>query len=1144
MWIGTSNGLNFYDPRNNQFLHFGSSVYQGLSLTNNAVRCITEDSYQNLLIGTNEGLNILNLETREIRKYAPKKMTTGGLNHFFIYSLLVDNAGTVWIGTIFGGINYFNQTNQQFRYYNPGNEFAYGSVGEILEHGNAFWIGTGGGGLLYYNHQFKFHGQYLFESEFSQSNSANIIRSIAHFDNSLLLSTEDNQLLVFDLQTKRVAKRILGTRGRVTDFYKTSDGKFLLCVNDTFGLRRFEPADAKIELVNYQNSVGRDMLFSFATCIIEESAGVYWVGTRYVGLYYYDSNKQVVKRFIAGNDSLSLHSNHISSLYIDNLNNVWIGTRDGGLSLFNRETETFRSFGQEDGLPNMDVRGILEDEAGYLWIATLSGVTRFDPTRHEFISYTKENGFPLQEVGEYAFSRLNNGQFAVGGNNGFTVFEPLKIKTNTFVPPVLITNFRLFSSGSPGDYSSSGKRLVDENKKIELKFNQANFIIEYTALNYIYPGKNQYAYKLEGFDTDWNYVGNQRTATFTNLNAGEYVFRVKASNNDGIWNESGKTLTVKIHPSPWRTWWAYSIYLLILSSMFFLLLHYLHLENKIKLKQIEQENSEKIHQMRIRMFTNFSHELRTPLTLIMGPVEDMLNNSGLPDQIRNSLTLVQKNTYRLLSLVNQLMDFRKQESGKVNLKVAEGRFNKFITEISMAFNALAGKKEIVFRIEGNEKEIRLWFDRQQLEKVFYNLLSNAFKNTPANGHISVSVNGITGNDLKNLPQIKRNLLLSTGASEFVETRIKNSGKGILEKELEKIFDPFYQVMDGNTNPAAGTGIGLSLVKGITEMHHGVVIVESIPDEWAMFRVILPKGNSHFPPDEIFNDYIPSEHISNYLLPDDVCAEDGDPLPVVQNRKKYTILLIDNNADIRRYIKSQLCSNYNIIEAADGKEGLAKAMDKMPDLIISDIMMPEIDGLQLCMKLKNELHTSHIPIILLTARTTYLHVKEGFEVGADDYIIKPFNANLLRIKVNSVLTNRERLKQSLGKKMPFELTVAETTSLDEQFLSNLYKAIEKNISNPDFHIENLSKEIGMSRASLYRKIKALTDLSANEFIKKFRLQVAQKYLRETDLSISEISYKTGFNNPAYFTNCFKKEYKMSPSKYVQSMVTPGGGQRSL
>jgi YesN/AraC family two-component response regulator len=340
--------------------------------------------------------------------------------------------------------------------------------------------------------------------------------------------------------------------------------------------------------------------------------------------------------------------------------------------------------------------------------------------------------------------------------------------------------------------------------------------------------------------------------------------------------------------------------------------------------------------------------------------------------------------------------------------------------------------------------------------------------------------------------------------------------------------------DDNIRLAAGTGIGLSLVKGITEMHHGIVSVESEPGEWASFRVILPVGNQHFSPDEIFNDYVPSEHISNYLQPDDSYGEDEIPAPTVYNTTKFTLLLIDDNADIRQYIKSRLSNDYNIIEAADGKEGLTKAMQRMPDLIISDIMMPEIDGLQLCLKLKNDIHTSHIPIILLTARTTYLHVKEGFEVGADDYIIKPFNANLLRLKINSVLANRERLKQSLGKKLPFELTASETTSMDEQFLSKVYQIIEKNISNPDFLIDDLSKEIGMSRASLYRKIKALTDSSANEFIKKYRLQVAKKYLRETDLSISEISYKTGFKNPAYFTNCFKKAYKMSPSKYLQSI----------
>lgn len=1138
LWIGTSDGLNLYDPKNDSFRHFGKTIYPDLTLTNNAVRCIVEDEYQNLLIGTNKGLNIFNLNTKTIKKYVPDRIIPGSLNHFFIYSLFVDNAETVWIGTFNGGVNYFNQKYNQFRYLNPANDLVYGGINKILLKDSNLWVGTDGGGLLQYDQQYSFKNQYLFDRTPRQFSSANFIHSIIEIDNSLLLGTEADQLLLFDLNSRKIIETINSVSNTFNNIYKTHGNELLFCVNDTLGLRKLDLKKKKLETVTYLNNANREMLFPFSTCVVEESPGIFWIGTRYVGLYYYDSNNQLVKRYTAGNDSLSLRSNYISSLHIDNLNNLWIGT-NRGLYLFSKETENFHSYDVSHGLLNMDIRGILEDEAGYLWIATIFGVSKFDPTKNEFVNFNKDNGFPIQEISRFSFTLLGNGHIAVGGNNGLTIFNPLEIKFDTFKPPVLITDFRLFNSSDFDNPIKLGL-LMSNKKPVELKYNQSNFIIEFTALDYIFPKNIQYAYKLEGFDTKWNYVGNQRTATYTNLNAGSYTFRVKASNNDGSWSESQRTLTIIVHPPLWKTWWAYAIYILLTIGLLFLFFHYFRLKNKIRLKQLEQENLEKSHQLRLRMFTNFSQELRTPLTLILGPLEDMMNDKVLPNEIGNALRMIRKNTNRLKMLVDQLIDFRKQESGKIKLKAAEGRFNKFITEIAMAFNALAVKQKINYKIELSEEAIFLWFDRQQMEKVFFNLLSNAFNNTPTDGNILISVEKYNISRLKDLSPETRSILVNTGATEFVETQIKNSGKGIPEEEYEKIFDPFYQMAENAGQISAGTGIGLSLVKGITELHHGIVSVDSIPDEWTIFRVILPVGKDHLTPDEIQHDYIPSEDISNYHLLDESYEEEiAISAPIVQNKNKYTILLIDDNANIRHYLKSRLIKEYNIIEASDGNEGLTKALKKIPDLIISDIMIPEIDGLQLCLKLKTDISTCHIPIILLTARTTYLKIKEVYEVSADDYIIKPFSANLLRLKIKSILINRERLKQAMGEKLPYELTSAETASMDEQFLEKVYQIVEKNISNPDFLIDDLSREIGMSRSSLYRKIKALTNYSANEFIKNYRLRVASKYLRETDLPISEIAYKTGFNNPAYFTNCFRKFYKTSPSNYIQNFERLNG-----
>jgi signal transduction histidine kinase/AraC-like DNA-binding protein len=988
---------------------------------------------------------------------------------------------------------------------------------------------------LNYDLDLNYKGQYFIDQETTADYASNVVRSVYMTENTIYVNTDENRLVYFNPDSKRITKKIEGIKGYITDYLECSRQKIWLCVNDTFGLRNFNPETATVEPAHYRNAAGNEMLLPFASCIAEESKGVYWVGTRYVGLFLYNSNTNSVERFYSSTDSVSLKSNYITALHIDGHNNLWIGTYGGGLSLFDRQTKTFKTYTQAHGLQNLNIYGILEDKAGYLWISTLSGISRFDPTKSEFKNYSKGNGFPLQEMSEHSFSQLDDGRIAAGGNNGFIVFDPLKIKSNQFIPPVLITSFRLLKSEKKEGKPLLEKKFITDGDKIRLKYDQSSFIIEYTALNYIFPENNKYAYKLEGFDTEWNEVGKQRIAIYTNLNAGNYLFRVKAANNDGVWTEENMSLNIKVLPPPWKTWWAYTIYFFILTGIFFLLMHYLKLENEFRIKQIEQANMEKVHQLRIRLFTNFSHELRTPLTLILGPMEDLLNRADLMAPVRDSLALIQKNAHRLLYLVNQLMDFRKQESGNMTLKAAEGRINKFVTEVSMAFNELAIRQKIDYEIIGGQTDILMWFDRSLLEKVIFNLLSNAFKNTPPNGKITIELAVRQKDELGQLCPSKFDLLQKCNAEEFVEVVVRNTGKGIPVKELDKIFDPFYQVSEDGQS-AVGTGIGLSLVRGIAELHHGAVCVESAPGEGAAFSVYLPMGKAHLTDSEIVTDYIGSEHVNHYL-PSDESFSDTIPETIDETDKKHTILVIDDNADIRHYIKMQLANFYHVIEASNGKEGLEKAVRQMPDLIISDIMMPEIDGLQLCLKLKNDIHTSHIPIILLTARTTYLQVKEGFDVGADDYITKPFNANMLRIKVNSVISNRERLRHSFGKKLPFELPASETTSMDEQFLKKIYQIIEKNISNPDFNIEHFSDDIGMSRASLYRKIKSLTNYSPNEFIKNYRLQAAIKYLRETDLSVSEIAYKTGFNDPAYFTNCFKKAHKVSPSEYLQKIGFP-------
>lgn len=1131
LWVGTKTGLSLYNPKDNSFQHFGEDIFKGEKLSNDGIRCIAEDRENNLLIGTNEGLNILNPETGDLRIYNPSKNSKGNLNHFYIYSIFVDNAGTVWLGNYMGGINYYNKFNQQFKYSNPGNlgQLVYGGVGPLAEVKDKLWIGTGGGGLFCFNKSSGTYSRYqLNDSSFV----SNVIKSLFISNEIIFISTEEGEIFIFDSRRQRVVKSVQVSSNSILNIYPERDGKLFLCVRDTLGLRLFDPKTGRSKPFTYRilgNS--REMLFPFATCMEKENDSIYWIGTRYAGIYCYHRNTNSTVRFTyRANDPNSLSNNHVSAIYTDSRNNLWIGTSGGGLCLLDKASGRFKTYGEKDGLSNGIVLGILPDKAGFLWISTLSGISRFDPVNKSFKNYTYGNGFPLQEPAENSFVKLADGSLCFGGNNGLVTFDPEKIITNSFSPPIIITEFNLLPFDLKKGDSLLHRKFIPINANIQLKYNQSSFVIQYTALNYIFPEKNQYAYQLEGFDYDWNHVGKQRIAIYTNLHAGNYRFKVKASNNDGVWNEEFVWLNIKVLPPPWMTWYAYVFYFFVFAGLSFSLLRFIKLENSVKIKQIEKENMEKAHQLRIRMFTNFSHELRTPLTLIIGPLEDLLNRADIGQSVRQPLVMIQKNAHRLLLIVNQLMDFRKQETGKMQLKAAEGNFSIFMKEISLVFTELARKQKISYFFRTVQDEISLWFDRLLLEKVFFNLLSNAFKNTPEGGEITITVGIKTKEDMKDAGCYTA-FTAKNQAEEFVEIIVSDNGKGISEENLGKIFDPFYQVRDDQQVASAGTGIGLSLSKGFVELHSGAISVESQPGKGASFNVLLPRGKKHLRNNEIVLDFRDGEDHSHYLLPFDT-DEPDDTVPTETNSERHTVLIVEDNVEVRNYIKTHLNDTFNLIVAENGNEGFSKAVAEIPDLIISDVMMPGINGLELCSKLKNDVNTSHIPIILLTALASFTQIKQGFEVGSDDYVTKPFNPAVLKMKVNSLIGNRERLKKAFSKKFPFEQVNTGSSTCDELFLDKTYAILDKYLSDSEFDMDAFSGEIGMSRANLYRKIKALTNFAPNELLKNYRLRAAVKFLQENRNSVSEISFMVGFSTPAYFSNCFKKTYGLSPSEYME------------
>lgn len=1131
LWVGTKNGLCRFDPKSSSFKQFGKHIFKDQQLSHQGIRCMTQDREQNLLIGTNEGLNILNTRTGSLSIYNPSKNVKGTLNHFYIYSLFIDKAQTVWLGTVAGGINYYSKYDQQFKFSSPGNleQLVYGGVGPMAEKDDKLWIGTGGGGLFCYDRLKKTYSHFLVEES---SYASNVVKALFIRGDTAFIGTDENKFLLFDTRRQKLIKSLPLFKNTIQNIYPAPGGKLFLCIRDTLGLRLVDPKSGQAAALTYRHPTsGRPMLFPFATCMEQENDSIYWIGTRYMGLFRYNINQQSALRFFnRPNNTNYLGSNHVSMLYADSRHKLWIATDGAGLSVYNQHSGQLMTYGRKEGLANETVLGMLPEPSGRLWISTLTGISSFDPVHETFKNYSYGNGFPLQEPGEHAYLALSDGSLCFGGNNGWVRFDPREIATNAFLPPLVITGFRLLHSDLNTGPSPLLQKLVPHNSSIRLNHNQSSFVIEYTALNYIFPDRNQYAYQLEGFDQQWNQVGKQRIAIYTNLHSGTYRFKLKASNNDGLWNEDFIALNIKVLPPPWLSWYAYVFYFILFAGLWLSILRYVNLENKVRIKQLEQENMEKSHQLRIRLFTNFSHELRTPLTLIIGPLEDLLNRTDVGQSVRHPLTMIQKNAQRLLLIVNQLMDFRKQEAGKMQLRASEGNFSIYLKEISLAFNELARKQKISYSFNSSHEEIPLWFDRQLVEKVIFNLLANAFKNTPPHGRITIDLTVKSTRKLK-IEHINDFQAIEKIADEYVEITVTDTGRGISSQNLERIFDPFYQVCDGQQVATTGTGIGLSLSKGIVELHMGVISVKSDPGNGAAFKVLLPRGNQHLQEAQMIHDYIDEEDSRHYLVPFD--TEELDQVEVAENQpENHTILIVEDNDEVRNYIKTHLKDSYHLLDARDGVEGFSRAVSEMPDLIISDVMMPLMDGLEMCGKLKNDVHTSHIPIVLLTALATFGQIKEGFEVGADDYVPKPFNPSLLKMKVNSLILNRERVRKAFSKKFPFEQVHVESSFCDVQFLDKIYAVMDKFLSDSEFDLDAFSGEIGMSRANLYRKIKALTNFAPNELLKNYRLRAAEKLLLESKYSVSEIAYMVGFATPAYFSSCFKKTYLLSPSEYLE------------
>jgi signal transduction histidine kinase/DNA-binding response OmpR family regulator len=712
-----------------------------------------------------------------------------------------------------------------------------------------------------------------------------------------------------------------------------------------------------------------------------------------------------------------------------------------------------------------------------------------------------------------------------GGLHGMIMFDPDDITEDSYAPIIELTGLKTASYKRNKKVYQRNVGAISEGGLLELPYHQNTLFIDFVALNFSQPEKTQYAYRLDGFD-DWNYIGSKRTATYTNLDPGTYSFQVKATNNNGIWATETTPMIISISPPPWLTWWAYLLYALAVIGIFILVKHIisvrLELKNELKLEHLKNEQEKDLHEMKYRFFTNISHDLRTPLTLILGPLEKLLQTHTGDNTTRSLYNTAYKNAEHLLRLVNQLMDFRKLETNHTQLRCAGGNIILFIYEIFISFQEQARFRNIAYNFSYKEKDLQVYYDRDKVEKIFYNLISNAFKFTPDGCKIDVKID-FDNNSSKDFSE------------GFAQITIKDTGIGISENSLDSIFDRFSQEVETNFTKENSSGIGLAIAKGFAELHKGKISVKSVMGEGSAFIVQLPLGSSHLKENQILKDFKDSESQSHY---NELALENASSNLIITSSNKDSkeldrqplILLVEDNLDVQMYIAGIFNPNYRIVTASNGEDGLEKAIKHSPDLIISDVMMPKMNGIELCSQIKRDIKTSHIPVILLSARTSLIFKVSGLETGADDYVGKPFPQQVLELKVQNLIEGRRKLRERFVNEFnlsPKELAV---TTADERFLDLVIKSIEKHMKDPDFGVEFLGREVKMTRGHLYRKIKALTNMTANEFVRSIRLRHAANLLKSSMMNINEVCYEIGFQDPNYYRKCFKKMYGVSPSEY--------------
>jgi signal transduction histidine kinase/ligand-binding sensor domain-containing protein/DNA-binding response OmpR family regulator len=1098
LWLGTNEGgLNrsISSVSKNPDLSFISYKHDPLdkfSLLGSWVSWIYQDNSGLLWIANQgEGLNIINTKQNQFKLYSHKPDEPNSLSSNNVTAIFEDKFGIVWIGTYDKGLNKWDRTKNKYTHYkhNPHdpNSLSNNRITEIHEDKSGdLWVATYFGGLNKFDRKKEKFYAYKFDPSNPNSISEDIVINIAEDPSGILwVGTPDN------------------------------------------GLHKFDKDKGIFTYIKYKLDEPEDFSSTYAAELFVDRSGLLWISAKVDGIFSYDYQKDKFVHY--ENDpknTNSLGGDIVNLIFQDKAGNYWFGLSDGGLDKFDKVINKFRHYSVKDGFPGNYIYSILEDDKGNLWISTDNGLSIFNPQSNTFRNFDTEDGLPSLAL--RSGCKTKTGEYIYGCARGIVEFHPDSINENISIPPVYITDFHLFNKPVPIGYDSLTKRTILKKSIIEcdelaLNYDDNVFSLEFATLDYYSPENNKYAYMIEGFDKDWTYTDQSRTlVTYTNLDPGEYLFRVKASDKYGNWSASGASIKIIILPPWWQTTWAYIFYIIFIGSAVYIIwkaqLRRIRIKNEYEMSKFEAQKLHEVDELKSRFFTNISHEFRTPLTLILGPAKQLIEKIK-DEKIKSEISMIHRNARKLLGLVNQLLDISKLESGNMKLQTNPENIVSLLKALFLSFTSYAERKRITLKFNSVEDEIIVYLDKEKFEKIITNILSNAFKFTASGGRIEVT---LTRHPETALP-----------AGRLVSITIIDTGIGIPKENMDKIFDRFYQVDGSHTREHEGTGIGLSLTKELVELHKGKIEVESEEGKGTTFTVSIPVGTEHLKPEEIIKkDYGYEKEIETMEYEEEIKRKPEHIDDNVSSEKLFLPLLLitEDNDDVRFYIKQNLQQEYRIIESVDGEDGWNKSIEQLPDLIVSDVMMPKMDGFRFCEKLKTDSRTSHIPVILLTAKAAKEDKLEGYETGADDYIMKPFDTDELKARIKNLIEQRKRLHEHFQKEGIVGLDQTRITSVDKKFLQRAYEIISQNISNESFSVEVFAKNLSVSKSLLHKKITALTGEPPVEFIRRIRLNRAATFIENKFGNLSEIALEVGFSNPAYFSECFKKQFGVPPSQY--------------